>query len=181
MIKSLKVKTHFLYTEKGAEKKNNNSELDVMSMRILKTLNQEYRKEYVYTQASLFNELFNKKVSDCADDKRLLKITNPKTKKSVWRIWSAISTDELGAGVQVKDILYANKETKFILTGTTEDSSTEEAVELKFKQCSVFSYYLHCSDRFNKSSYQIALFSLILGIISLFLGVVSLFCTFKCD
>ena len=119
MEKDFKLKTQYIYTDKDldAQEKAMNSEVQKAASRILRTINESKRKEGVYAHSSIYNSLFNKKLSEVTGEKRFVKITNPSTKKSIWRVWNSITTDELGSGIQTKDILYLDQEGKFILTG----------------------------------------------------------------
>ena len=171
MKKEFKLKTRYIYTDKGidSQEKVKNSEVLLATYRIIKSINESKRKEGVYAHSSAYSSLFNKKLAEVTGEKRFVKITNPETKKSIWRVWNSITTDELGSGIQTKDILYLDQEGKFVLTGNKEDSDDEEPITLKFSQAGTWSYFLHCRDKFNKSSYQIALVSLAMGFISLVL------------
>ena len=169
----LKIKTRFIYTEKGGDKRSKmEASLSDFEKAVLHYIDKNTFGEYVYTYAGFYNKIFGKKVSESTSEKRLIKITNPKNKKSVWRIWTSISTDIAGAGIETKDIIYMDKEAKQILTGSQQDSEEETPVKLQFRKVGLFSYYLHCGDKFNKLSFQIAAVSLLLGIVSLVIAFV---------
>lgn len=130
----------------------------------------------MYTTAKFFRSLFSKNVSEVTGDNRLVKITSLKTKKSVYRIWHGITTDDLGFGIETKNIVYLDSEAKWLLTGSSaDDSENDKPVELAFKQVGVFEYYLHCKNRFNKSSYTISLISGFLGFVSLIVSIIGFF------
>ena len=174
---SFKIKTSFVYTQKGLAKKE--SLPDTVEMRyldlILRSVNKIMGKDNFCTRQGFYNERFGQKVSGLPESKRFVRIKSMKTKKSVYRIWNGISTDEGGLGVETKEILYIDKEAKRILTGDWKDDDDDQPVELEFKRVPGFLFYFFSGNAFNKITYAIAWISFALAIISLALAIPS-FC-----
>lgn len=169
--RTLKIRTHFVNTESARElKKEKLGELSFFEERILRLLEHRELGENVYTQNSFFSELFESKITESSEEKRLIKITNPKTKKSIYRIWNGISQDKFGFGIETKGIIYMDSESKYILTGSSSES--DESLRLQFNKVGTLRYFLHSRNKFNKESYAIALISVFLGLVSVILAIV---------
>lgn len=174
--KLFKIKTRFVYTQKGLDRKE--SLPDSVEMRyldlILRSVNKIMGKDNFCTRQGFYKERFGKEVSGLPESKRFVRIKNMETKKSVYRVWNGISTDEGGLGVETDGIIYIDKEAKRILTGDWKDGDNDQPVELEFKRVPGFLFYFFSGNAFNKITYAIAWISFALAIISLALAIPSL-------
>lgn len=169
--KTFKIKTKFLYTEKGLAAKEAASDSDEMRFLklILKSVNKIIGKGNFCTSPNFYNEFFKENVTGLSETKRFVKIKSMKTKKSVYRVWNAVTTDEIGLGVKTEGILYIDKEAKRILAGACEDNENDEDIELKFSHVPSFLYYFFAGKAFDKITYFVAWLSLALAIVGLLL------------
>ncbi|MBR5965735.1 MAG: hypothetical protein IK015_06430 [Treponema sp.] len=168
---TFKIKTKFLYTEKGLAAKEAASDSDEMRFLklILKSVNKIMGKGNFCTSPDFYQKYFGSKVTGLPETKRFVRIKSMKTKKSVYRVWNAVTTDEIGLGVKTEGILYIDKEAKTILAGACDDTENDEGIELKFSRVPSFLYYFFAGKAFDKITYLVAWVSLLLAIVGLLL------------
>lgn len=121
---------------------------------------------YVYTTPDVYNKLFNKKIQGKEKlpwKRKVVKIYSKKTKCSVYRIWrGAFRT------VLAKDILYVDKDAKYILT------ATEAKIDIILYPSNKFLYYWNHFAPEIRAPFKLGLISFFVSLVSLLLGIISL-------
>ena len=121
---------------------------------------------YVYTTPDVYNKLFNKKIQGKEKlpwKRKVVRIYSKKTKCSVYRIWrGAFRT------VLAKDILYLDKDAKYILT------DTEAKTDIILYPSNKFLYYWNHFAPEIRAPFKLGLISFLVSLVSLLLGIISL-------
>lgn len=164
MVKKLKIYTSFRSKNTSCEPSDNDSE----EVKLLKAIINEKDHERitqsgtVFMQSSAFAEVFNKPLKGTTREQRFIKIKSAETGNTVYRILRAKT-----GSFELKDILYADNETRDILTS----QKPGEMVELEITKSGRLMNYLHNFNLYDRMSFRIALISLFLGVVSLILGI----------
>lgn len=167
MAEKYKIYTKFVPTKQKYEI----SDSDTEEIKFLKNFANEndieriHQTGTVFMQSNAFEKIFNKKLKGTNRERRFIKIKSLETGKTVYRVLRAKT-----GSFELKDIVYADSETRDILT----DKSHNESIELEITKSNRLMNYLHNYDLFDRMNFRIAAISFCLGIISLILGILPL-------
>lgn len=121
---------------------------------------------YLYTTPDVYNKLFNKKIQGKEKlpwKRKVVKIYSKKTKCSVYRIWRGTFRTVLA-----KDILYVDRDAKYILTDTEAKTDI-----ILYPSNKILYYWNHFAPEI-RAPFKLGFISLFIGLVSLFLGIISL-------
>lgn len=121
---------------------------------------------YVYTTPDVYKKLFNKKIQGKEKlpwKRKVVRIYSEKTKCSVYRIWRGTFRTVLS-----KDILYVDRDAKYILT------NTEDKANIILCPSNKFLYYWNHFAPEIRAPFKLGLISFLVSLISLILGIISL-------
>ena len=121
---------------------------------------------YVYTTPDIYGKLFNKKIQGPEKlpwKRKVVKIYSKKTNCSVYRIWRGTFRTVLA-----KDILYVDRDAKYIL------SDTDNKTDIILSPSNKFLYYWNHFAPEIRAPFKLGLISFLVSFVSLFLGIISL-------
>lgn len=146
------------------------SEQDKKLQKIADAVSHPIDFELAYMHGSSYKEIFGTTLKGSDRRKRFIKITNTKTKKSVYRIFKGVPSV-----VKSEDTIYLDSDGYHVLTDTAESTEpVQNSVELSIKKTNWLAYYWNTSNTMVRITFKIGAVSLALGIISLILSVVSI-------
>lgn len=121
---------------------------------------------YVYTTLEVYKKLFNKEIQGKEKlpwKRRVVKIYSKKTKCSVYRIWRGTFRTVLA-----KDILYVDRDAKYILT---DNEVKTDIILYPSNKC--LYYWNHFAPEI-RVSFKLGFISFFISLVSLLLGIISL-------
>lgn len=121
---------------------------------------------YVYTTPDVYKKLFNKTIQGKEKlpwKRKVVKIYSKDTKCSVYRIWRGTFRTVLA-----KDILYVDKDAKYIL------SNKDDKTSIILYPSNKFLYYWNHFAPEIRAPFKLGLISLLVSLVSLILGIISL-------
>ncbi len=120
---------------------------------------------YVYTTNDVYQKLFKTNLQNKNKlpwKRKVVKVTSKENGFTVYRIWRGVYRF-----IRTKDILYVDKEAKYLL------SEKDEPVIIILKPSNKFCYYWNHFAPEIRVPFKISLISLLIGIISLIISIVS--------